>query len=271
MLVLLVAFVLLASSNAERPEETSMCDFYSHSILGNNTESNQGLLMQLLTNTAIIGNYTTPNVGIKVAGFAALGEYMGQEQYFGQLLGCSKQGGDDFPSYKGKASMYEVHKFMDLSYAENSYLIQQFSQSAASLGFSAIDVAKFNSALDFLFTFQGAPSITLIPASAGEQLQAVCIYEDCPLYPEPDLDAYPNHGVPQPPSVVNQTLVGNATVKSTRTQTPTPTVDVHYGCVGPRDIVDRAASTACASGASVTGSAATSTSTSGADGSTINL
>ena len=55
-----------------------MCDFYTQSILGENSESNQGLLMQLLTNTAIIGNYTTPNVGIAVAGFAAPAMYKGQ-------------------------------------------------------------------------------------------------------------------------------------------------------------------------------------------------
>jgi hypothetical protein len=162
---------------------------------------------------------------------------------------------------------------MDLGYAENSYLIEQFCQSAASLGFSSIDVAKLNSALNLLFNFRGSPPITLIPASAGEQLQAVCIYSDCPLYPVPDLNTYPNHGVAVAPAVANQTLVGNATVKSTETQTPTPTASVHYGCVEGRDIVDGAASSACGANAtaSATGSAASSTTTSGADRSNEDL
>lgn len=138
---------------------------------------------------------------------------------------------------------------MDLGYAENSYLIQQFVLSAASLGFSKIDAAKFNSALDFLFNFRGSPPITLIPSEAGEQLQTVCIAPDCPLFPISDLSAYPDVGVAPAPAVVNQTLVGNLTVKATETQTPTPTAEVGYGCVlFPRGIADDAGASACASG-----------------------
>lgn len=155
---------------------------------------------------------------------------------------------------------------MDASYAENSFLIEQFSLSAASLGFSQHDVDELHSALDFLFNFRGSPPTKLIPASVGPQLQAICIYQDCPLYPVPDLTAYPNHGVAVPPAVANKTLVGNATVKSTETQTPTPTASLnHYGCVRGRDLVGGAAASACSGTitASATG-AATTSSTSGA-------
>lgn len=33
-------------------------------------------------------------------------------QYFGTFYGCSHQGGPDFPAYQGRASMYEVHKYV---------------------------------------------------------------------------------------------------------------------------------------------------------------
>ena len=32
-------------------------------------------------------------------------------EFFGVLLGCSMQGGADYPAYAGEASMYEVHKY----------------------------------------------------------------------------------------------------------------------------------------------------------------
>lgn len=46
-------------------------------------------------------------------------------EYFGTLLGCSMQGGAAYPSYAGSASMYETHKFMQLSAAEVGYFITQ--------------------------------------------------------------------------------------------------------------------------------------------------
>ena len=157
---------------------------------------------------------------------------------------------------------------MDLGYAENSYLIEQFSQSAASLGFSKNDVDRLGSALNFLFNLRGAPPISLIPASAGPQLQAMCLAPDCPLYPVPDLQAYPNDGVAPAPAVANKTLVGNATVKSTETMTPTPTANLdHYGCIHGRDIVDGAAASACSgtiTASATETAAATTSSTSGA-------
>jgi hypothetical protein len=33
-------------------------------------------------------------------------------EYFGVVLGCSKQGGDAFPDYNGSGSQYQVHKFV---------------------------------------------------------------------------------------------------------------------------------------------------------------
>jgi hypothetical protein len=33
-------------------------------------------------------------------------------EYFGAVLGCSKQGGDALPDYDGSGSQYQVHKFV---------------------------------------------------------------------------------------------------------------------------------------------------------------
>ena len=46
-------------------------------------------------------------------------------EFFGVLLGCSQAGVGAFPAYMGHASMYEVHKFMDLDMAELGYFITQ--------------------------------------------------------------------------------------------------------------------------------------------------
>lgn len=44
-----------------------------------NTATDQYSLLVALVNTAVIGNYTQPNVGISVPGILAPGSYMGEE------------------------------------------------------------------------------------------------------------------------------------------------------------------------------------------------
>lgn len=46
-------------------------------------------------------------------------------QYFGVLMGCSMQNTIAFPGHLGHTSMYDVHKFMDLTYAQTTYFIDQ--------------------------------------------------------------------------------------------------------------------------------------------------
>lgn len=75
----LVLVAALSVVNAQRPENVSICDYYTSNVLGENTAENQQTLMQLITHTFILGNYTTPNVGIKVAGVAAPGNFEGHE------------------------------------------------------------------------------------------------------------------------------------------------------------------------------------------------
>jgi hypothetical protein len=55
-----------------------MCDKYTTQILGSNEPTNQRLLMSLFVNTALVGNYTTPNVGIAVNGIMWPGSWKGE-------------------------------------------------------------------------------------------------------------------------------------------------------------------------------------------------
>lgn len=82
---------------AQRPTNTSICDYYTTALLTNNTATNQKTLLTLVVNTAVIGNYTTPNVGIMVPGILTAGEYKGTAvnllPYFDGALMSSDAGG----------------------------------------------------------------------------------------------------------------------------------------------------------------------------------
>jgi len=83
---------------AQRPANESICGYYTTALLKNNTGENQLTLLTLLVNTAVIGNYTQPNVGVAVPGILAKGTYNGTEvnllPYFNGGLASSNRGGD---------------------------------------------------------------------------------------------------------------------------------------------------------------------------------
>ena len=66
------------STLAQRPSSTSICDYYTSALLKENTGTNQYMVLTLVVNTALIGNYTQPNVGISVPGILNKGEYGGE-------------------------------------------------------------------------------------------------------------------------------------------------------------------------------------------------
>ncbi|KAL3488128.1 hypothetical protein BJX62DRAFT_240385 [Aspergillus germanicus] len=247
--------------NSQRPSTTSICDFYTTQILGTNTATSQQLLITLLVNTFVIGNYTTPNTGHAVAGIAAPAVYNGTEvallpyftgelnstntggevgasklfldnggagpigmnmssagdvhsaqynllthiyQYFGHLLGCSRQGGPAFPNYQGRTSMYEVHRYMNLDITQMTFFITQVHDSAISLGIAPDDAAVLVDTLNTSFNTRCSPAMVITYRRGGQQqqqqigdtpqFQSVCIAENCPLAPEADCAAYPLNG-----------------------------------------------------------------------------
>ena len=93
VLLALVSSVL----GAGRPDNTSICDYYTTALLKNNTAANQYTLLTLVVNTAVIGNYTQPNVGITVPGILAPGMFNGTKvelaPYFNGMLASTNDGG----------------------------------------------------------------------------------------------------------------------------------------------------------------------------------
>ncbi|KAH6656468.1 hypothetical protein BKA67DRAFT_531737 [Truncatella angustata] len=232
----IAAVAAASTASAQRPSNTSICDYYTTALLKNNTADNQYTLLTLVVNTVVIGNYTQPNVGIKVPGILAPGKINGTDvnllpyfdgelassnrggssgvainfldgggaeplmknlpanddtsmqyfllthlyQFFGSLLGCSEQGMPGFDAFTGHASMYEVHKFMDLNPYELAYFIEQVAMSAASFGVAEDDLTAVGTALNSLFGYRCAPPTTVIP-SQGAELQSICIDGACPV------------------------------------------------------------------------------------------
>ena len=97
MKLTLTTLALVGATLAQRPTNTSICDYYTTALLKENTPKNQYTLLTLLVNTAVIGNYTQPNVGIKVPGILAAGTYNGTEvnllPYFDGGLASTNAGG----------------------------------------------------------------------------------------------------------------------------------------------------------------------------------
>jgi hypothetical protein len=74
--------------------------------------------------------------------------------------------------------MYNVHKFMNLDNAEMTYFITQVGMAAASFGVAEEDIAIVAKALGDTFNMRCSAPAEVIPGT-GEQLQAICIAEDC--------------------------------------------------------------------------------------------
>lgn len=70
---------------------------YTTALLKENNATNQKTLVTLVVNTAIIGNYTQPNVGVTVPGILANGTYNGTQvnllPYFDGALLSTNMGG----------------------------------------------------------------------------------------------------------------------------------------------------------------------------------
>jgi hypothetical protein len=133
-------------------------------------------------------------------------------EFFGALLGCSMMNTTDYPAYSGEASMYEVHKFMDLSYAEMGYFITQVALSAASFGVAQEDIAVVGQALGKLFDYKCSPPTTVIP-SQGAQLQSICTGDGCPLDPNAVCAQYQN--ISAPGNATSSSMSGSATGTAT--------------------------------------------------------
>ncbi|KAI1372259.1 hypothetical protein F4677DRAFT_449573 [Hypoxylon crocopeplum] len=256
---------LLPVMAQDRPENATVCDFYTEKAVGENTAENQMTLMALVLHSALLGPFSkyntvsVPNfVGALVStiyqgeavdlngyfngafasantgkdhgeavnffgsgGLAAARDLKPSNgdtksaqhiffthvySYFGTFLGCSHIGSAQLPAYTGKASMYEVHKYMDLNQAEMGFFIDQAVRGLLSFGFGDADAQFVNDTLNSVFNRRCSPAAAVIPPDAGPQLQAICIAPDCLLSANDTCSAY---DPAMTPSVANATLIGN--------------------------------------------------------------
>ncbi|TAQ86268.1 hypothetical protein B7494_g5420 [Chlorociboria aeruginascens] len=94
--IALVLFFAIPLAIAQRPPNISICDWYAETLFGSSTATNQQLVMTHITNTAIIGNYAKPDVGINVTGIAPVSTFNGTSvnllSYFDAALYSSNDG-----------------------------------------------------------------------------------------------------------------------------------------------------------------------------------
>jgi hypothetical protein len=123
-----------------------------------------------------------------------------------------------FDAYKGRASMFEVHKFMGLGKPEMDYFVTQVGLAAASFGVAKDDVSAVADSLNSIFNVACGPPTAVIKAQ-GPQLQSICIdLESCPkAAKDPQCDKYPAVVKPQ-----NGTMMPSGTMTPTGSSTNMP-------------------------------------------------
>jgi hypothetical protein len=98
---------------------------------------------------------------------------------------------------------------MDPNLFEASYFNDQIAVAGQSIGFEDPDVAFTRAALEATFNSRCLAPATVIPPSAGPQLQSICTdVNTCPLAENANCSAYPDGGVIQYPAIANVSLLG---------------------------------------------------------------
>lgn len=103
-------------------------------------------------------------------------------EFFGQALGCTKETGLPFPVYDGDASMYDTHKFMNLTQQQIGFFNSQVGLAAVSLGVSTADATAVGTILNSVFNVRCALPISPFGnTSIVAGLQYMCVDKSCPL------------------------------------------------------------------------------------------
>jgi hypothetical protein len=94
----LLLLAIFGAALAQRPADTSICDYYAKALLNENNATTQLALLILVVNTAVIGNYSEVNVGTKVQGILAPGMNNGTQvnllPFFSGGLASTNNGGN---------------------------------------------------------------------------------------------------------------------------------------------------------------------------------
>ena len=113
-------------------------------------------------------------------------------QYFGKMFDCSAYGtSTELPIYQGNPSMFDAHRFMNLTHETVSYLISQMELSMLSFGIPKDEVQPLISHIDTTFNRRCAPPSNILGSPV---LNSLCNGPDCPLAQGARCDLY---GEPQ--------------------------------------------------------------------------
>lgn len=138
------------------------------------------------------------------------------------------QGMPGFAAYAGSPSMYKVHKFMDLDYAQTTYFITQVALAAGSFGVAEDDIKMVGEALGGLFNVRCGPPTAVIKTQKAD-LQSICIDEKtCPLAMNATCSMYEAPVMPKEnetmasgaSSMASGTMMMTGTMMPTGTSTP---------------------------------------------------
>jgi len=72
-------YTILLALTLARPNNISICNYYTEALFKNNTADNQYLLLTALVNRVVIGNFSETTTNIKVPGILANGTFNGQD------------------------------------------------------------------------------------------------------------------------------------------------------------------------------------------------
>ncbi|RKO85751.1 hypothetical protein BDK51DRAFT_39977 [Blyttiomyces helicus] len=95
-------------------------------------------------------------------------------EYVGFLLNCNATG---FPAYAGNPSMYDVHKFMNISQIQFAYFDNAIANAALSLGVTTADFSSVGAALNSLYGSACLAPVRLPPTLIGSQ--SICQGPGC--------------------------------------------------------------------------------------------
>ncbi|KAK3723712.1 hypothetical protein LTR37_001593 [Vermiconidia calcicola] len=153
-LPIVAAITVATSALAQRPANVSICDHYATALLGASNATTQKTLVALVVNTAVIGNYTTPNKLAVPGILAERAEYNGTTvsllPYFNGALKSTNDGGEAGVSVNflddGGAEPLKMNKAAD-GMESNQYKLMShlYSYFGHLLGCSALAGTKSSS------------------------------------------------------------------------------------------------------------------------------
>jgi len=148
---LIASAALVGSALAQRPANTSICDFYTTALLTDNNATNQYTLLTLIVNTVVIGNYTQPNKnavpGILASNATFNGTKVNLVPYFSGGFVSTNQGGKavstNFLDGGGAAPLKQNKPANDMTSNQYFLLTHLYSFFGGALGCSTYGMSGF--------------------------------------------------------------------------------------------------------------------------------